>query len=224
MKLQLLHGPAISISRKKLTEIKKKYQGEDLVTFEGNFSEQEVLGSLMTMPLLSTKRVVVLENPSESFDLTDINVQSDLVLILWFDHEISESKPIFKFVKESNGEVFFFPEAKELSVFPLLDHLGNRDKKAYLEIDKLKKGGFDTQYLITMILYLLRSLAVFPKGAPKFVLDKLKKQRVNFKDEEIKDIYRYVLETDFKIKSGLIEKDQAEFLLVNRFIEQKLPR
>ena len=70
-----------------------------------------------------------------------------------------------------------------------------------------------------MIFYLLRSLAITPKNAPEFVKRKLAKQRENFPLEKVKDLYKFVIETDFKIKKGLMGVDQVEFLLVNRFID-----
>ena len=119
---------------------------------------------------------------------------------------------------KKNGQILFFPEGKEVSVFPLLDHLANGDKKAFLEIKKLKNGGFDIFYIITMVFYLLRNLVSTPKTAPQFVKDKLVRQRKNFSLERLTNLYKEILEIDFKIKSGLLEKDQAEFLLVNKFI------
>ena len=123
-----------------------------------------------------------------------------------------------EWVKKEQGELLFFPEAKEVSVFPFLDLLASGDKKAFLEMDKLKKANYDTQYFITMIFYLLRSLAVIPKNALPFVKQKLERQRKRFNLEKIENLYKDILKIDFKIKSGLMEKDQAEFLLINKFI------
>ncbi|MBI2338144.1 hypothetical protein HYU95_03075 [Candidatus Daviesbacteria bacterium] len=69
-----------------------------------------------------------------------------------------------------------------------------------------------------MSFYLLRNLAVTSKKAPQFVKDKLQRQRKNFSLEKVISLYKEVLEIDFKIKSGLLEKPQAEFLLVNKFL------
>ena len=122
-----------------------------------------------------------------------------------------------EWVKKEKGEVLFFPEAREVSVFPLLDYLANKDNKAFLEIKKLKNAGYDIFYFITMTFYLLRNLVATPKTAQQFVKDKLIRQRKNFSLERLTNLYKEILEIDFKIKSGLLEKDQAEFLLVNKF-------
>lgn len=207
MKLLVLHGPAIQISRKKLSEIKQKFDPSSVVIFEKGADPQDILASLQTVSMFSEDRLIIWENPPE--DLQPYTVYPNpYTLILWFDHEI---KTKYK------GEMLFFPEAKEVSVFPFLDLLGNRDKKAFVELDKLKKAGFDTQYFITMIFYLLRSLVATPKNAPEFVKRKNAKMRANFSMTELTKLYKFILETDFKIKSGLLNNDQAQYLLVAQF-------
>lgn len=210
MKLLLLHGPAIKASRIKLQELKGKFHQDNVIVFEEGADTQTILTNLQSIALFEDERLVVVENPSDDFQswITDSN---SLILILWFDHEIDPKKwPGF--------EVQFFPEAREISVFPFLDYLAAKDQKAYLEMEKLKKGGFDIYYCLTMVFYLLRNLAVTPKNAPQFVRDKLQRQRKNFSQERITGLYKDILEIDFKIKSGLLEKNQAEFLLVNKFL------
>lgn len=216
MKLVLLHGPGINSSRLKLTSFKKGFDPLDVVVLEEGADMGQVLGSLTTLPLLSNERLIILENPPEDFALLSL-IPTPYTLVLWFDHEVSEKKRVMEWVKK-NGQIFYFPEAKEVSVFPFLDYLAAGDKKAFLEMDKLKKAGYDSQYLITMTFYLLRNLVATPKTAPDFVKKKLIKQRARFKSEDIRNLYKDILEIDFKIKSGLLEISQAEFLLVNKFL------
>lgn len=215
MKPHLLHGPAKVVSRKKLIEIKKAFDQNSVMVFEEGSDLQVVLGSLATPSLFSDQQLIILENPPEDFTNYPLPT-TDYQLILWFDHEILDKKPIMQWVKK-NGQVLFFPEAKEVSVFPFLDYLATKDNRAFLEIAKLKKGGFEIQYFMTMVFYLLRNLAVTPKNAPSFVKSKLEKQRKNFTLEKITNLYKDILGLDFKIKSGLLEKEQAEFSLINLF-------
>lgn len=209
MKLLVLHGPAIEASRQKLLDLRKKIPVDNVIYFDKEVGEKDVAAALQTTSLFEGERLVIWENPPENFiDYT--LYPNPYTLVFWFDHEI-DSKPW------NNAEVLFFPEAKEVSVFPFLDFLGSRDKRAFLELDKLKKAGFDFQYLNTMILYLLRNLVVTPKGAKDFVKNKNARMRKNFSDGELVNLYYFVLKTDFKIKSGLLETGQAEFSLVNLF-------
>lgn len=207
----LLHGLAKSASRKKLIELKQKFGGS-VVVYEEGADLQTIKTALSSQSLFSDQQMIILENPPDDLVSNFTLPTSPLSLILWFDHEIDTKKwPGF--------EPLFFPEAKEISVFPFLDLLTAKDPKAFLELRKLKNADFDIYYCLTMVFYLLRSLAVTPKKAPDFVRRKLARQREGFKEERIAELYKEMLEIDFKIKSGLLEKDQAEFLLVNKFMD-----
>lgn len=217
MRLLFLHGPAVSSSRQKLQKIKKEFQDGEVVVFGKEALEKEVLGSLLTVPLLSNKRLIIWENPSENFNpLSKLNLD-DTTLVFWFNHEVDRKKPIIKLVQENKGELLFFEEAKEITAFPLLDLLANRDKKAFLEIRKLKLAGFDTQYFITMVLYLLRRLVLPTSKLSAFLKQRVENQKKNFSLKQLIELYEFVLNLDFKIKNGLLEKDQAEFLLIRKF-------
>ncbi len=217
-KAVLLHGPARVASRSKLLDLKQKFDPNNVVVFEEGATNKDIIDNLMSNSLFADERLVILENPDENFVLDSSLHTSHLSLILWFDHEVSEKKPVMEWVKKSQGQVFYFPEAKEVSVFPFLDFLANEDKRAFLELQKLKNAGFDIYYFITMVFYLLRNLAATPKNAPNFVKQKLERQRKNFNLERTTKLYKDTLETDLKLKSGLIESQQAEFVLVNKFM------
>lgn len=211
LKLLLLHGPAITSSRKKLLEIKGKFDPENVVIFEKGDASQ-IMDSLGTTPLFSGEQLAILENPSEELTSKLLTINYELLtIVLWFDKEID--------VKKFPGvEVSLFPEAQEVSVFPFLRLLGGRDPKAFLELEKLKQAGFENQYFITMIFYLLRNLVSTPKKAAEFVRNNNEKMRKNFTRNELINLYKGILGIDFKIKKGLLETEQAEHLLVSRFL------
>lgn len=218
MKLLLLHGPGKIGSRAKLLDLKHNFDPNNVVVLEGDISAQTVLGNLATLPFLSENRLIILENPGENLIVNLPDIPSSITLAIWFDHEVNEKKNIFQFIKESNGEILFFPESKEISIFPFLDSLGIKDRQAFVQLNKLKDGGMETQYMITMLFYLLRSLVMETKTSHEFIRKKILKQKTNFPSEKIIELYRFILEIDFKIKKGLIENLHAEFLLVNRFL------
>lgn len=218
MMLQLLHGPAIKSSREKLTQIKTKFSLDNVVVFDEKASLQQILTNLQSQPLFGAERLVVLENPPDNLTFDSLDFDDSLSMVLWFDHEVLKTKPIIKEIQDLKGAILFFPLEREVSIFPLLDYLAAGDKKAFLEIEKLKKTDFDIQYFIIMIFYLLRNLIVTPKNTPQFVKDKIQRQRKDLSLKKITSLYKGILEIDFKIKSGFLEKDQAEFLLVTRFL------
>lgn len=219
MKLLLLHGQGIISSRAKLQSIKKQFDINNVVVFGPESSAQEIIGSLVTPLLFSEERLIILENPSEDINLDSSLVTLDSSLVFWFDCELGLKNPFLEFIKKGKGEVLFFDVSKEVSAFPLLDCLANKDRKAYLEVQKLKLSGFDIFYILTMVFYLLRSLAVTPKNAPDFVKNKLDKQRKNFAPQKIADLYQKILQIEFKLKTGILNYAQAEFLLVDLFMD-----
>lgn len=206
----LLHGPAIKASRIKLQEFKSKFHPDNVIRFEKGEDTEVILTNLQSISLFAGERLVIVENPTDDLQSKTFDSNS-LMLILWFDHQVDTKKwPGFK--------ELFFPEAKEISVFPFLDNLVAKSNQAFLELDKLKKAGFEIPYFLTMVFYLLRNLAVTPKNVPQFVKDKLQRQRKDFPREKITKLYKEILEIDFKIKSGLLDKSQAEFLLINKLL------
>lgn len=217
MKVVLLHGPAKVASRKKLIELKQKFDPNNVVVFENGASIQDISASIATLPMFSDERLIILENIDENiiFDLPLITYHSSL--IFWFDHAVVK-KAILEFIRKNNGQVLFFEGEREISVFPFLDLLADGNKKAFLEIKKLKERNFDIFYFNTMVFYLLRNLVNTPKNAPAFVLQKLERQRKNFNLQRITRLYKEVLELDFKLKNGQIEPLHAEFVMINNFM------
>ena len=218
MKLQLLHGPGIISSRYKLQSIKEGFDPNNIVVFRSESSAEQIIGSLQTPSLFSQDRLIVLENPPD--EVVNCNLYPvTCTLVLWFDHLVDTKKWPCLPAGKAGFEYFLFSEDKVITVFPFLDCLANKDKKAFSEVQKLKLSGFDIFYILTMVFYLLRSLAVTPKNAPDFVKKKLVRQRVNFAPEKIIDLYGKVLEIEFKLKSGLLDQAQSEFLLINLFTD-----
>lgn len=220
-KLLLLHGLAIAASRKQLSDLKEKFSAEDILTFTKGFKEDDLRHGVMNVSMFTTERLVILENPGDEFTMEKFQLPEDTTLVIWVDHELSATKKLLKFVTQNQGQVMHFPEGKEVSIFPLLDLLATKNPKAFLELEKVKQAGFDVFYILTMVLYLLRNLVASPKNAPPFVQEKLLKQRKNFSKKQIKEFYKTVLEIDYKLKTGNIEKPQAEFLLTKMFVAKQ---
>lgn len=201
--LILLHGPAISASRAHLLRVRANFSIDDVLVLEKDVTFGELTSALVNASLFSRERLVVVENPGDDFALTSI--PDDITLVVWLDHEVSETKPIVKSIRALKGQVINYPESKEASIFPLLDLLTAHSNQAYAELVRIKQAGFGLQYIIVMILYLLRK--------------ELKAQRRHFNREQIIYFYKQVLEVDFKLKSGLLDEDQAQFELVGMFMK-----
>lgn len=219
MKLQLLHGPGLISSRSKLQLIKRQFNPSNVVVFGPEANLQEVLGMLVTPSLFADPGLIILENPPENLTLGSSFIIYPSSLVLWFDREISSKSPVLESIKKYNGEVLFFDASKETSVFPFLDNLAYKDQRAFLELHKLKAAGFDVFYILTMVFYLLRSLIFIAENAPEFVKKKLAKQRMNFELVDISNLYEDILEIEFKLKKGLLDTPEAEFLIAGKFVK-----
>ena len=68
--LQILHGPAITSSRKKLLDIKEKFDPENVIVFEKGSDTSQIMDSLGTTPLFGDEQLVILENPPENLNYT----------------------------------------------------------------------------------------------------------------------------------------------------------
>ena len=86
------------------------------------------------------------------------------------------------------------------------------------QLDGLLKE-YGSQYILTMIFFMLRRLVNPPKNLPPFVIKKIEAQRKNFDQEKIKELYKNGIETDFKIKRGLLEEKMGLTLLLNKMLD-----
>ncbi|MBI2594061.1 hypothetical protein HYW44_05475 [Candidatus Daviesbacteria bacterium] len=214
MKLILVHGNFQPGVLKKVAEIKT---GFDPLSITESFEAD--LGLNFSSPsLFSDKRLVILENPDMKIleeSLSQAN--PGLTVLVKFSKALEKSSAILKRVIEAKGEVFIFEESSQTSIFPFLDMLGNLNKKAYMELEK-NYTEFGGQYILSMLAYFLRRMVQKPKTESGFIRQKIEAQKKNFRAERIIKLYRDLIETDFKIKQGLIEEKIGITLLVQKII------
>lgn len=211
MQLIVIHGNGLSAISQKVSEIKKGF--DNVSTTEINSKERDfdqAVVAVATPSLFSEKRLVVLED-FEKIDASKLPADGDLTVVLRFSKQLPATSGILK----QKGQIINLSERDEKNIFPFLDKLADKNQDAAVEIDKFLEG-FGGQYLLTMIFYLLRRMVQTTK--PGFMAGKIEKQKKNFPLERIKTLYKDSLETDFKIKSGLIEEKLGLTLLVNKFL------
>jgi len=151
---------------------------------------------------------------------------------LWrFSSEINKLAN-YKFNSVINEEdVDLLVKAKlDTNIFKTLDALAQRDKKtAFRLLREHLTQGENELYLFSMFVYQLRNLIklkdLIEKGAPfyslakksglhPFVVRKSSEQIRNFSFEQLKKIYKYLLEIEIKLKTGRINGRTALDLLV----------
>lgn len=214
MKIYIFHGPGETAKRDKILQIKKGFDPLSISQWSGKeFGFSDIRPSLISGSLFAETRLVILDDFTD-VDLLGINDDS-LTLVLNFSKTLPSSTHLFKALPQG-VIVSQFDEAGETSIFPLLDALSEKNPKALQILDKYldEWGG---QYVLTMIAYNLRRF-IQKKNTNAFVSKKIEQQKKNFPQERIKMLYLRVIETDFKIKQGLIEERVGLILLAHSFL------
>ncbi|EKD91030.1 MAG: hypothetical protein ACD_30C00050G0006 [uncultured bacterium] len=213
----LLHGGgALGISQK-ISQIKKDFDTLSVVEISGkNSSFANARSEYLTPQLFSEKRLVILEDFSDlEFEL--LEDREDLTLVLKFSKLLPSNSKILKEALSKKIQILLFEEAGETPIFPFLDKLGEKNPKALEEFER-NHDEWGGQYIFSMMFYLLRRMLISSKKAPAFIVQRLERQKRNFSILEIKNLYKFMLENDFKIKSGLIDEKLALTLVVNKFL------
>ncbi|MBI2011396.1 hypothetical protein HYS91_01375 [Candidatus Daviesbacteria bacterium] len=213
MKIIVAYGSALAALNKKISEIKKDF--DPLSVKEINFEEiglAKLLIELASMDLFSEKRLVIVEDVDESLDINQLDIDDSLTLILKFS-----KKPSSKILMNKKIQVIQINEEKEITIFPLLNMLSEKNPKAMDEFEILLKE-VNCQYILTMLFYMLRRLILNPKNTSSFIFKKIEQQKRNFPLEKLKFFYHQILITDYKIKQGLIEERLALQSLIWKFL------
>lgn len=214
MKLYIFHGVGARALSQKISSLKTDFDPltiTELNSKEIDWSEAKIM--LASQSLFQSKRLVILEDFTEA-QVSEISDDPGLSVILKFSKTLPASSQL---LKTPGASVINFTENSEQSVFPFLDKLAEKNPQALVELDSLYQE-YGAQYLLTMMAYLLRRMVQTPKNLPPFVMKKLSKQKQFFPIERLVKLYRAVLETDFKIKSGLMEERTGLSLLAEQFL------
>lgn len=219
MKLILIHGNALSAISRKISEFKQKFDSLSITEINGKESSfHDAVVKLSTGDLFSESRLVILEQFDEKIDISKLPDDKELTVVLKYPKPLTEASQILKNARTLNAQIIPLSERDEISVFPFLDALADKNsQKAFTELDKLY-AEYGAQYLLTMIFYLFRKLVIRPKKAQQYAIDKVNKQKRNFDIAKVTTLYKFGIETDFKIKSGLLEEKMGLTMLVERIL------
>ncbi len=217
--LILLHGNGQVAISQKLSELKKEFDPLATVSFNGKEHEfNQALMAINSGQLFSNKRLVVLEDFDEKMiDLSNLPEDDNLTIILKFPKALAATSSVLKTATQAKAQIINLNEEQEQSIFPFLDLLADKNDQALAKFDKLMDK-YGSQYLLTMIFYMLRRLINPPQKLPSFVLKKIAVQQRNFDLEKITKLYKLSLETDLKIKSGLLDEKLGLTLLVQNIL------
>ncbi len=217
MKVLIFKGLGEVSKRDAVLNLKKQYKPEDLIILDGKQTDLAKIKDALTLNSLFSEgdRLIIVENPLESLDLTKIQLEGNLLLVC---QNLKVESSLYKSAIKLGAKITSFDGEKEISVFPFLDSLIERKKVAIIELQKLlyEYGGI---YVLSMIYYLLRR-NLLPLPNSSFMSKKIKKQKGDFLIGDWRSLYKETLSTEFKIKSGAIKEDMGLELLVIKFIER----
>jgi DNA polymerase III delta subunit len=214
MKLVLIHGNLQDSVIKKITQIKKEFDPLSIT----EISDVGIGFNLSSPSLFSEKRLVILENPDiKAVEKAAEEKDPDLTVLIKFSKTLEKSSAVLKKVIETKGEILTFDEANQTSIFPFLDMLGTKNRNSFKEFEK-NYSEYGGQYLLTMLAYFLRRMVQKPKSSSDFMRQKIESQKRNFDLEKIKKLYKEIIETDLRIKQGLIEEKLALTMLVQNIL------
>lgn len=214
MNIYILHGGGEESISKKIDEIKKDHDQSSVYSFLAN-ETKSIPPEILNPGLFEKKRLLILENFDFEY-IEKLPEDDSLDIIFKFSTTLS-SRSKFLNSNRKNLKIYFFPEEKDVSIFSFLDSVAEKNPKALASIEGLYDK-FKGQYILTMLLFSLRRLILPSKSSNDFVLKKIEKLKKNFTIEKIKDLYFDVLQTDYKIKTGILDEKTGVLGLVLRFI------
>lgn len=203
--IKILHGDNVVQSRKRLTEIleKARKEGAEIVYLDGTkVTITEVRSALESGSLFGESRLVVIENLKEKPEiLTYLKKEKfDNDLILWEPKEIKR-----EILPGAEMEVFKLAPL----IFSFLESLKPGNFKESLRLLSELKKGEEPEMIFYMLVRQFRNLILTRDLGASSLSDlalwqqkKFLKQAENFSLEQLLEIYRKLLEIDFKQKTS----------------------
>lgn len=196
--ITILHGDNIFASRKELDRIKTSFEGE-IISLDGKkLSETDFVQATQSQSLLQENRLVVVENllSDKNRKISNfLNINDDL--IFWEDKELG--KTVLDEFKEVKTKVLLFKTPT--TIFKFCDALSPKNGPNLVTLlrECLKTG--EPEYVFIMIVRQFR-LMLNPGGSAPWQQAKMMSQSKSFGQGRLKEIYKQLLEIDYKTKTG----------------------
>lgn len=207
MNIFLLYGPGEVAKRSQLIKIKHQFDPASISVLDlQQVKPVELDNLLLSTPLFFDQRLIVVENTQASFDLEDFdrlssNTSSTIVFV---SSALPTNSKLLITGRKLGCKIICFEEEKKLLAFPYLDSLIEQRQEVFLELEKLRVE-YGGMYIISMIYYLLRRNAL-PLPAGSFIKQKIRRQKEKFSTSSLQAFYKQTLETEYKIKSGVLDE------------------
>lgn len=197
--ITILHGENTLASRNELEKIKGKFDGEIVVLDGKNLTQTDFIQATQSQSLLSLNRLVVVENATE-FELT----KNDCDLVFWYDKELGKTV-LDKFKKFETKVLDFKPET---AIFRFCDSIFPGNGKKSVELFRICLHDAEAEYIFIMMVRQFR-LMLNPLSLTPWQQSKIVAQAKAFGQKKLKEIYKDLLQIDFKNKRGQLPQDLA---------------
>jgi len=152
-------------------------------------------------------------NLDEYFEVIK-KAQKKTHIVILSGKELSKTN---KFLKEANAlgaKVIKNDNDLDVNIFKFVDAVFYKNRKAtYTELEKLMTAEENPIYILSMVIYGARNIALIKFKAPSaskmnpFAKSKAKKQAEKFTEEKIKEILECLYELDKKSKNGEVSQE-----------------
>lgn len=202
MNVYILTGPGEVGKRQHLLQIKLQFDKTAITEYDLKTHDlTTVKDSLLSTPLFTNTRLVILENSPAALNLAEFIGSYQLTLVI-LTQQLPVSSLLFKSAKKLKAKIIDFAPQKELSAFPFIDALIEKQGTALSKLMKLLEQ-YGAMYVFSMIYYLLRR-NILPLPKNNLISKKIAVQKRKYKLTDFIIMYQTTLETEYKIKSGFV--------------------
>jgi DNA polymerase III delta subunit len=231
--IYLVHGDDYAKSRRLiLNQQKKLAMGLKDERDISEFSPRELYETSCSFDIFGNPPFVVFTIPNTKVPDSDEYIKiikkipQETVLIILCDRELGRANAFLKSAQKLKAKVVLNNKEQISNIFKFVDSVFSKNKAgAYEELEKLTEEGADPFYILSMLLYGLRNIThakfatvQFAKKS-SFVRDKSVTQANNFSQNDIRNLYEFMYNTDKKLKTGLINQELALVYTLEKIFE-----
>jgi len=221
--IYIVHGDDYAKSRKLiLNQQKKLAMGLKVERDISEFSPRELYETACSFDIFGNPPFIVLNIPvtkvaeSEKYVKVMKKFPKETVLVILCNRELGRTNSFYKSASDLKAKVALNNLIQTSNVFKFVDSLFFQNKiSTYEELEKLTDEGSEPFYVLSMILYGLRTIThakfstvEFAKKS-SFVREKALIQSENFTHQNIKDLFDFMYDMDKKLKTGLVNQEIA---------------
>lgn len=230
--IYIVHGDDYAKSRRLVQNQQKKFaMGLRVERDILDFSPRELYETACSFDIFGNPPFIVLTIPhtkvaeAEEYIKIMKKIPKETVLIVLCERELGRTNIFYKSAAELKAKVALNKKPENSNIFSFVDGVFFKNKSvAYEELEKLTDEGADPFYILSMLLYGLRTVThakfntvEFAKKS-NFVKEKALSQAEKYSHQDIQDLYDFMYQTDKNLKTGLLSKEIALVYTIEKIL------